>query len=726
MRRRALIGLLAATLAVLGTADAWSAARHKHPSHHRKKAVEVKEHKHSSKKSAIEPARPLPPELAAAKQAIELARRHKTKEATTLAAASSDPVVAKLVEWVLLRQFGTEADFDRYMSFIRANPDWPSMPLLRRRAEAKLWQERRDSATVRHFIADAPSSAIGRLALARIKLAEGTRADAESDVRAVWQSAELSAELETAVLAAFPNVLTPADHLARMDRRIGAKDFSAAARAAKRVGPEQVAIVKACSAAEGKSHNGKALLDVRAEARNDLGYALCRLHWLLRNDMPGSNLRGRIVTPKEDIAAAVRLALSGSPEDLQRQDTDEWWRDRRVLARKLIDLGDPATAYQVARDAAPPANPYYRAEFHFMAGWIALRFLDDPNTALEHFAHIADGMNDPITLARGAYWRGRAAEAAGRVAEMRAQYESAARYPTAYYGQLARARLGLRDVVSLRSPPEPQEASSNDVLHAADILYQIGEGDLVLSFVTDLAGESSDAAVIAGLGKLTQQYNDAKTMLLIGKTALARGLPMDVYAFPDQGVPSYSPVGSEVDRCMVYAIVRTESGFDQRDMSSAKAVGLMQVTPGAGRDTAKRFGVTYDWKRLVSDPAYNTQMGAAEISALLKDYRGSFILTFAGYNAGRGRVEQWVGLHGDPRDPKIDAVDWVERIPFAETRNYVQRVIENLEVYRGRFGESTAAFEPNLHRAATIDWRPQPAAVEQRAVTIEVDLSSRN
>jgi soluble lytic murein transglycosylase len=228
------------------------------------------------------------------------------------------------------------------------------------------------------------------------------------------------------------------------------------------------------------------------------------------------------------------------------------------------------------------------------------------------------------------------------------------------------------------------------VLHATDILYQIGEGDLVLSFVTDLAGESRDDAVIAGVGKLTRQYNDAKAMLLVGKTALARGLPMDVYAFPDQGVPNYSPVGPEVDRCMVYAIVRTESGFDQRDMSSAKAVGLMQVTPGAGRDTAKRFGVTYDWKRLVSDPVYNTQMGAAEVSAL-------------GYNAGRGRVEQWVALHGDPRDPKVDAVDWVERIPFAETRNYVQRVIENLDVYRERFGESIAAFEPNLHRAATID-----------------------
>ena len=218
--------------------------------------------------------------------------------------------------------------------------------------------------------------------------------------------------------------------------------------------------------------------------------------------------------------------------------------------------------------------------------------------------------------------------------------------------------------MSLRSPPEPADPTRNELLHAADILYQIGEGDLALSFVTDLAEESSDAAVIAALGQLTARYNDAQAMLLIGKAALARGLPMDLYAFPDIGVPDYSPIGPQLDRCMVYSIVRTESGFDQRDMSSAKAVGLMQVTPEAGRDTAKRFGVGYDWKRLVSDPVYNTQMGAAEVAALLKDYRGSFILTFAGYNAGRGRVQQWVAQHGDPRDPKVDAVDWVERIPF--------------------------------------------------------------
>ena len=726
-----LVWLFAFGLAALGTGDALSASRHKDIRAHRSKAAAAAGHKRTALDAKRHTAalqseesdeavarvplpieRPagasLPTDFGVAKQAIELIRKSKWKDATALAASISDPVAHKLVEWALLRSSDSPAGFEPYAAFLGANPDWPGA-LLRRRAEARLWQERRDGTTVRRFVGKEPASSVGRLAFARVLMNEDDRDGAAREVRAVWQSAELSAEMESTVLDTFTDMLSRADHIARMDRRLGAKDFGAAMRAAKRVGDDRVAIVKACIAAEAKSAKGGALLDaVSTEGRMDLGYVLCRLHWLMRNGAPGSNLHGRIVMPKEDIAAAVKLVLAASPEDLQRQDTDEWWRERRALARKLIDLGDAATAYQVVRQSAPPANPYYRAEFHFMAGWIALRFLADPATALTHLIHIDDGATDPVLLARAAYWRGRAAQAAGERAEMRAQYAVAARYPTAYYGQLARARLGI-DEIALRPPPRSVNVDASEALHAADILYAIGERDLVLHFVADLAEESSDAALLAGLGELTARYHDARAMLMIGKTALARGFPLDQYAFPDIGMPSYNPIGPEVDRCIVYSIARTESGFDQHDRSSANAVGLMQVTPEAGHDTAKRFGVAYDWDRLVSDPIYNTQMGAAEVAALLKEYRGSYIMTFAGYNAGRGRVQQWVAQHGDPRDPGVDAVDWVERIPFAETRNYVQRVMENLQAYRARFDANTAV--PDLHPAASVDLRDKPTLV---------------
>jgi len=729
------IWLLTSALVAIGMPPAVATVGHKHgptqqskgarADHHRdssgaktKRSTAARQSKHKSAAHAIPrpmdrpetptPAVALPPDLAATKQAIELIRQNKPSEATSLAASIGDPLAQSVVEWALLRS-DNQVGLARYATFISAHPDWPNMRLIRRRAEARLWQDRRDAATVRRFVGDGPSSAVGRLALARVELGEGDRQDAENKVRAVWRSEPLSAELETAVLATFPGVLTRADHVARMDRRIGAKDFGAAMRAAKRVGDDHAAIVKACTAVEARSPKGGALLDaVGTDVREDPSYALCRVHWLLRNDSPGSNVRGRIVTPKEDIATAVKLMLAVSREDLQRLDTDEWWRERRLLARRLIDIGNAEAAYRVVREAAPPANPYYRADSHFMPGWIALRFLNDPATALEHFIRVDQDQTDPVVLARAAYWRGRAAEAAGQFAEMRTQYEAAAQFPTAYYGQLARARLGLGEIAPPQAPAESVSGEATDLVHAADILYAIGETDLVGSFVTDLAEESDDAGLLAALGRLTEQHNDARTMLLVGKTALARGMAIERYAFPEIGVPPYNPVGPKLDRCIVYSVVRTESAFDQRDMSSAKAVGLMQVTPGAGRDTAKRFGVSYDWTRLVSDAAYNTQMGAAEVAGLLADYRGSYVMAFAGYNAGRGRVQQWVAQHGDPRDPKVDVVDWVERIPFSETRNYVERVMENLQVYRARFGASAATVEPNLYRAATVESRAEP------------------
>ena len=711
--------LVASAMIAPASADTSSKTHHRHVSLHRSGASEAKHQVHGStpqakrtdrvvgsrnlpagesisEKSTLAP-QLLQPDLAATRQALELVQHRKFSDATALAATISDPVARKLVEWTLLRDTDSPAGFDRYAAFIQTNADWPSISMLRRRAEARLWQERRDAGTVRRFLGGQPTSALGRLALARVLQSEGDRSGAEREVRAVWQSAEMSAELETAVVGEFPDALTSADDIARMDRRIGAKDYGAGMRAAKHLGPAHVAIVKACAAAEANSKKAGALFEeVPNEVRGNLGYALCRLYWLLAHN---------------DVAAAANLVTETPREGSERQDVDEWWRQRRLLARRLIDLGDARTAYRIVHEAAVPANPYYRAEYHFMAGWIALRFLNDPNTALTHFTHVDEGSSDPIVLARAAYWRGRAAEALGQVEEMLAQYRAAAAYPTAYYGQLARARLGLGRIAVL--PPPPQvDGARRDLLHAAEILYAIGEFDLVLSFVTDIAEASTDIATLTELGELTARYNDAQAMLAIGKTTLARGLPTERYAFPEIGVPSYKPIAPPIDHCVIYSIVRTESAFDQRDMSPASAVGLMQITPEAGRDTAKRFGVAYDWKRLVSDPVYNTQMGAAEISALFKEYTGSYVMTFAGYNAGRGRVRQWVAQHGDPRDPKIDAVDWVERIPIAETRNYVQRVMENLQVYGTRLDASITTVEPNLHRAAKIDLHLKPAWVD--------------
>ncbi len=632
-----------------------------------------------------------PADLATLKEAITLARNGKTGQVTDLQAGISDPLARKLVEWVLLRSDNNTSDYSRYAAFISANPSWPSIGLLRRRAEAMVWQEQPEPAFVRAIFAkEPPLSAKGHLALARALLALGDQAGAQTQVRATWRNEALSMDLEDQVLDMFKDLLTPADHKARMDMRFYVEDVDAGLRAASRAGPTAQAIAKAWAAEIRKAPNAKELLEgVPAEASRDLGYTFARAQWLRHQDYA---------------AEAAELVLSVPRDAAQPINADQWWEERRLLARKLLDLGDAQTAYRVARDAATPIKEQFRWEQPFTAGWIALRFLDDPATAMAHFAKVAAGSNSPTTLSRAGYWQGRAAEALGRKEDARGYYETAARYGTAYYGQLARARLGYQDI-ALHGPPDRRAATAQlDVVRAAELLYAVGERDLVVPFAADLGERSTDIAALAELGEVASRNADARCMLLIGKAALARGYSLEHYAFPTIGIPDYRAIGPAVDSSVVYSIARQESAFYQGDVSSAKAMGLMQVTPEAGRETAKKFGATYDFKRLSSDSVYNVQMGAAELGDLLEGYRGSYILTFAGYNAGRGRVHEWISRYGDPRDAKVDPVDWVERIPFSETRNYVERVLENLQVYRVRLGGGPRLMiEADLRRGAATD-----------------------
>jgi soluble lytic murein transglycosylase len=631
-------------------------------------------------------------DLAAVKKALDLIRAGKNREATESARSIGDPLARKLVEWAVLRNEDDNIDFDRYATFIAANPGWPNIGSFRRKAEAALWQDQLDSNVVRGFFASIkPVTGKGRLALARVMLAQGDRTGAQQNVREAWRQDALSADVEKQVLDTFASLLSGGDHKARMDVRFYAEDVDAGTRAAERLGSSaQLAIAKAWAGVIRKTANAGKLLDaVPEEARRDSGYIFARVQWLRRADK---------------IAEAAQWMVSAARDPNVIQNTDEWWVERRLLARKLLDLGDAQTAYRIASEAAVPAKENARVEHHFTAGWIALRYLNDPTAALSHFARIPQAGSHPTSLARASYWQGRAAEALGRRDEARGHYERGAHYPTAYYGQLARARLGAGEM-ALHPAPEPAPDSRAalarlEVVRAADILYAIGERDLIIPMVADLA-DRADADALAVLAALAAKQGDARALLLIGKGALARGLPFDVYAFPIEGLPRYAAMGRAVEPHVAYAIARQESGFNPKVVSSANALGLMQVTPAAGRYVAKKLGIGFDQKRLLNDPVYNVQIGAAELGDLIESYGGSYILSFAAYNAGRGRVREWISRYGDPREPKVDPVDWVERIPFSETRNYVQRVLENLQVYRLRFGGSARLMiEADLRRGA--------------------------
>jgi soluble lytic murein transglycosylase len=628
-------------------------------------------------------------DLEALDTVIELIRKHRPDDATQVEATISDPVARKLAEWIILRSDNNNASVERYRSFLVANPSWPSQTFLRKRLEAAMWDDKREDSLVwSWFENESPLTAKGRFALAKTMLARGDRTNAERLVREAWRNDPMSEDTELAALDLFGPLLTGADHKARMDLFLYTTENEAAGlREAKRLGAGYIALAKARLAAVRKAANARALLDaVPRELHGDTGFLFSRIQ-LFRRD--------------EKDAEAAQLMLSAPKDPARLLNPDEWWIERRLLSRKLIDAGDYRTAYQIARDAALPNRDIYRTEQEFTAGWIALRFLNEPALALQHFAHIGAGSVNPTTLARAGYWQGRAAEAAGRSQEARAAYMAAAEHSTSYYGQLARARLGLGRL-ELRDAPTARFRGVErlEIVRAVQLLFDLDERDISVPILADV-GENGDPEALVGLGELVARHNYARGTLLIGKAALNRGLPFDLYAYPVSGIPPYRSIGPEVEQSVIFAIARQESAFNPADVSPAQAYGLMQVTPDAARYVCKRAGVAFDLARMKTDSAYNVTLGAAELGGLLEDFRGSYIMTFAAYNAGRGSLKKWIDRYGDPRDPKVDAVDWVELIPFSETRNYVQRVMENLQVYRARFGGGARLqIEADLHRGA--------------------------
>jgi len=631
-------------------------------------------------------------DIAAVKQVIEFTRKNKDDEAQAAKISIKDQVARKLAEWIILRSDNTAPSFHRYAAFVNANPTWPYAALFTRRAENALWNDKIGNAEVLAFFANRkPTTAKGRFMLARALMAKGDRAGAAGLVRYAWRNEDFSAGVESDVLEMFGSMLTRQDHKVRMAKRFYHDDVEAGMREAHRLGGNEAAIANAWAAVIRRERKAKVLLAAVPEsARHDAGYIFARVRWLRREN-------------KLDEAAS--LLLTAPRAAAEEVDTNKWWIEQRILVRKLLDDRHYRTAYHVARDAPLPTHDNYRVDMHFTAGWIALRYLHDPRTAAAHFAKIPEGTTNPYALARFGYWQGRAADALGQHEQAKALYESASKYADTYYGQLARARLGLPDL-GLRGRPEftPHERAtlnSLELVRAIKILYALDEREMLPSIYASLGEAGTDVAGLQMLGEIAAEHNDCRSMLLLGKEAYGRGLPLGYYAYPTFGLPLYKPVAPPIGRVVAYSIARQESAFNQKDVSSAHAMGLMQVTPEAGLDTAKRYKVHYDRGRLLSDPVYNMQMGAAELSNLFEGYRGSYILTFAGYNAGRGRVQEWIRAFGDPRKPNVDPVDWVERIPISETRNYVQRIMENMQVYRSRFGGGNKLLiEADMQRGA--------------------------
>ncbi len=589
-----------------------------------------------------------------------------------------------------------QADFQRYAAFVNANPSWPHAPLFRRRAENALWNDGVDDAAVLAFFANhKPTTAKGRFMLARALLAKGDREGAAALVRYAWRNEDCSADAESKVLEMFGGLLTRADHKARMEQRFYADDVEAGMRAASRLGGNELAIARARAAVIKRLNNAKALLDAVPAARAQRS----RLHFRARAvAAPRTTSRKKpaklILTVPQDPAALV--------------DLDQWWMERRILVRKLLDDDDPQTAYRVARDAAAaaarqlPRRPAISPPAGSRCASCTIRRPPPPISRTSR-----EGTVNPHALAArrllaGPRRRGHGPARAGQglLRAGGALHRDLLRPARARAAGLDRSRPARTAVVHAGGAAACSAISKSCARRKSSM--RSTSATCWRRSMPSSAKAAPTSPAWPRWPKSPASTATAAPCCCSAKAPMARGLPLDYYAYPTVGLPDYKPIAPPIEPAVAYSIARQESHFNQKVVSIAHAMGLMQVTPEAAIDTAKKFKATYNRARLLNDPVYNMQMGAAELSNLLAGYNGSYILTFAGYNAGRGRVRQWIAAYGDPRDPKVDPVDWVERIPISETRNYVQRVMENLQVYRARFGGgSKLMIEADLRRGAT-------------------------
>lgn len=618
-----------------------------------------------------------PPQRAdapALREAIEAYRAGDIEKGDSAARNALDDLGRNALAWAAIRLQARAAGHERIAAFIDAHPEWPTDNFLNARLQDAMFAGRaKHDFVAARFAQRAPSTTTGRLALARAHLAAG-RSDAARDlVRKVWREDDFGTWMESAIRKEFGENLRTQDHRFRADRLFYKGQHAGSLRAAGLVSKDFEALARARSAVHRQAAADKLMARVPAALRNDPTHAFARIQILRRANKPAE--------------AADILAKISPKADLV--DGDAWWAERKMISRRLLDAGDAKTAYKVAAEhSAVSAEDRIDAEFH--AGWIALRFVGDAQSAARHFATIAELASTPISLSRAHYWQGRAAEALEKKDEAKAFYAKAAEHSSAYYGQLARARLGHEDQPVRRATGVARGEARIEPVRAVELFEAIGEKDLAFRLTVDLARDLKDDAQIAALGAVLARAQDARASLIVGKLASQRGIALDEVAFPKFGVPEFEPLPNSAEMPVVYAIARQESAFQAQVTSHAGAHGLMQMLTSTARVTARRAGVPFDEKRLRADPAFNAQLGAAHITDLKGEVGDSLILVFAAYNAGGPRVRQWIAAYGDPRDPAVDPIDWIERIPFTETRNYVQRVVENLAMYRARFGSPNA------------------------------------
>jgi len=615
-----------------------------------------------------------------AKAAFSALEAGKFDEARTAALRCQSDIPLQIVTWVWLQRPSNGAAFEDIARFIDGHADWPARDTLLRRAEEAIDGSVSDDRVIGWFGDRDPQTGDGRVRLAEALLRVGRTEDGKRQIRTAWTRDNFAKNDESEILRKYDTYLGQAEHVARLDRLLWDRQIDAARRMLPRVDQGQRAVAEARIALISRTGNvDKAIAAVPASLQNDAGLVYERLRW----------------RREKGLTDAVESILLAPPADLDR--AAKWWNERHIRARSALSEGRISDAYRLAANHGPLDNRSM-VEAEWLAGWLALRFLAEPDTGAKHFLASYEVARFPVSRARGAYWIGRSAEAVNDTQRARQWYADSAQHSATFYGQLSLAKLGHAGPLPLPTDPQPsrektQAFEQRSVVKATRVLAELDQQDRLRAFILRLQEQAEAVEEHAMIASLARQIGRVDLGVVAAKRASQRGLLLVDGAFP---IVDVLTMQTAPEPAAVLALSRQESEFNQHVVSPAGARGLMQLMPATAKEVSRNLQIGYQQEWLTSDASYNARLGSSYLNTLLGNWDGSYALALAGYNAGEGRVRKWVKDWGDPRSSNVDVIDWIELIPFSETRNYVQRVVESLQVYRYRLKPAEAIVQVEL------------------------------
>jgi soluble lytic murein transglycosylase len=596
--------------------------------------------------------------------AFEKVDARQFESARALADQAVNPLPGKVIEWLDLAREETGADFAQLAKFLNDHPDWPRQRDLLRNAERAMPADISDAQLLAWFEARPPVTVEGALRYAETLKRSKRDEETAKLLRDTWITFNFKRDQEDQFLRQYGSLLRKADHVARLDRLLWKRSARAARRQARRIGSGYVQLAEArLLLAFRRRGVDRAVKRVPGELRDDPGFIYDRARWRRR--------KGRY----KGVVALLDPPMPDAPYP------EFWWPLRHWAARTALDKKDYVIAYRLASHHGFEHGLGF-AEGEWLAGWIALRFTKDPSQAHEHFARLFNGVSTPISRARGAYWAGEAARGMDDKEKAAFWYQLAANHMSTFYGQLAAKRLGQPLTATLPRQTklrlaERQEFARRDLVQVVRLMGQLGARNTQKRFLDRLRNLATTASEFALTAELALEQGRPDRALRTAKEARKAGLILPEHLYPLPELPKTD----ELDRTLLLAVIRQESQFYSKVVSGAGARGLMQLMPATAKRVARKLKIPYRRRKLTEDPTYNVRLGVAYLNQMLDRYDGSRLLALAAYNAGPRRVDRWIKLFGDPRKPGVDAVDWGERIPFNETRNYVQRILEAVPIY---------------------------------------------